>query len=75
MNLREFIIAEFKNANYKVGQCLSIPTIEVNARNSDLEFEHTLDEEIHKMIRDGLLERELESRTLVHLTKKGFELI
>jgi len=75
MDLREFIIDQFRNANYKVGQCLSIPTLEVNARNSDLEFEHSLDEEIHIMIREGLLERELESRTLVHLTKKGFELI
>lgn len=75
MNPREFIIAQFRNANYKIGQCLSIPTLEANAKNIDLEIEHSLDEEIHIMIREGLLERELESRTLVHLTKRGFELI
>ena len=75
MNLREFIISQFRIANYKIGQCLSIPTLEANAKKNELEIEHSLDEEIHKMIREGLLERELESRTLVHLTKKGFELI
>jgi len=61
--------------NYNTGQCLSIPILEANARSIDLDIEHSIDEEIHKMIREGILDRELESRTLVHLTKKGFELI
>ena len=74
MNPREFIIAQFRNGDFKIGQCLSIPTLEANAKNIDPLIGLSVKEAVDKMIGEGLLARELESRTLIHLTRKGFEL-
>jgi hypothetical protein len=74
MNSREFIIAQFRNGDFRIGQCLSISTLESNAKNIDPEIEISVREEVNKMIKEGTLTRGLESTTLIHLTRKGFEL-